>query len=203
MFQLLKRYKTQEERFKVLEGVFSNGHAVSMIVREVAILGQQHGKYDGQTKSDEECLVHIQHLEKLEGIALYKIKQAVENGELLKNPKMAYILYRWRDCEGDEPVREWVSNVITSDEGFIDFLTAFLSKTYSHGIDDKVVKVEWRLDPKSIEPFVNPAEIIARSKNLFKLSPDWLKEKKKIAVETFVKWYDLQAEGKNPEHPWG
>ena len=104
MFQLLRRYKTQEERFKVLEEAFSNGHAVSMIVREVATLGQQHGKYGGQTKPDEECFVIIKHLEELEKIALYKIKKVAENGELFKKPDMARILYRWRDWEGDELV---------------------------------------------------------------------------------------------------
>lgn len=92
--------------------------------------------------------------------------------------------------------------MITSDEGLVDFLTGFLSKSYSHGMDDRVAKVEWRLDPKSLEPFMDTSEIIERCKNLLKSSPDWLKEKKKVAVETFVKWYDLQAEGKNPENPW-
>jgi len=76
MFQLLKRYMKQDERFEVLKEVFSNGHAISMIVSEVATLGQQHGKYSGHPKPDDECLLSVQHVEKLEKIALQKIKKA-------------------------------------------------------------------------------------------------------------------------------
>lgn len=199
MFQLLKRYKTQEERFKVLKEVFTNGHAVSMIVGEVTTFGQQHGKYNAKTRFDNERLVSNEHLEELEKIALSKIKQIAENDKLLKTPQLAHILYGWRDWETEDQVRKWVLKIITSDEGLVEFLTGFLSKSYSHGMGDRVAKVKWRLDPKSLEPFVDPTEIIKRCRNLLELMPDWLKDKKKIAVETFVKWYDFQAEGKNPE----
>lgn len=201
-FQLLRRYKTQEERFKILKEAFSKGQAVSMIISEVTTLGQQHGKYSRQGEPDKECLVSIRQLEELEKIALRKIKQAVENDKLLRTPGMAHILYRWRDWQGDEPVRKWASNVITSDEGLVDFLTGFLSKGYRSTIHDRVSKVQWRLDPKHIEPFVNPAEIIERCKNILRSLPDWLKDRKKIAVETFIKWYELRLKGKNPENPW-
>jgi predicted KAP-like P-loop ATPase len=202
MFQLLKRYKTPEERFKIIREVFTNGYAVSMIVGEVATLGQQHGKYGAKKRSDEECLISSEHVEELEKIALSKIRKAAKNDELLKTPQMAHILYGWRNWESDKPVREWVSQVISTDEGLVDFLTHFLSKSQSQGMEDRVAKVNFRLDPKSIEPFVNPADIIERCKNLLKLIPDWLKDDRKIAVETFVKWYDLRAQGKNPDHPW-
>ncbi|MEA1995159.1 MAG: hypothetical protein U9N18_03275 [Campylobacterota bacterium] len=39
------------------------------------------------------------------------------------------------------------------------------------------------------------AEIIDRCKNLLKSSPEWLKDEKKIAVETFIK----QLEDKDSE----
>ncbi|OPX93177.1 MAG: KAP family P-loop domain protein [Pelotomaculum sp. PtaB.Bin104] len=44
MFQLLKRYDNQQERFEILKEVFTNGNALSSIVTEIATLGQQHGK---------------------------------------------------------------------------------------------------------------------------------------------------------------
>lgn len=202
MFQLLKRYKTQEERFKVLKEVFLNGRAVSMIVSEVATLGQQHGKYGSQAKPDSECLFNAQHVEELEKIALAKIKEAVSNNELLNAPNLARILYRWRDWENLESVRKWTEQVITSDQGLVDFLTGFLSKGYSQSISDRVASVKWHLDPKSLEPFINPSEIAERCKNLLKSSPDWLMDRKKIAVETFVKWFELQFKRGNAEHPW-
>lgn len=199
MFQLLKRYENQEDRFKVLKEVFSKGHAVSMIVSEVATLGQQHGKYGSQANYKDECLIGTLHLEELEKIALQKIKEASSNGELIKTPDLAHLLYRWRGWENDDAVKKWVSQVIAPDEGLVDFLTGFLSKGYSQSIGDRVGKVKWRLDPKSLEPFINPSKIIERCKDLLNLSPHWLKDKKKIAIETFIKEFELRSKGKNFE----
>jgi len=203
VFQLLKRYKNQKERFRVLKEAFSKGRAISMIVSEAAALGQQHGKYtDKKKEPEEECLVNVKQLEELEKIALHKIKDASSSSDLVKTPKLAHILYRWRDWEGEEPVKEWTKKIIASNEGLADFLVAFLSESQSYSSGDRVARTYWRLDPKSIEPFINPSEIIERCRKLLELQPDWLKDKRKIAVETFVKWYDLQAEGKNPEDYW-
>jgi len=203
MFRLVKRYETQEKRFNILREVFSKGRAISMIVSEVATLGQQHGKYtDKKKEPEEECLVNAQQLEELEKIVLHKIKDASSSSDLVKTPKLAHVLYRWRDWEGEEPVKEWTKKIIASNEGLADFLVAFLSESQSYSSGDRVARTYWRLDPKSIEPFINPSEIIERCRKLLELQPDWLKDKRKIAVETFVKWYDLQAEGKNPEDYW-
>lgn len=202
MFQLLKRYKTQDERFAVLKEVFSKGHAISMIVSEVGALGQQHGKYGGQAKSEEECLIAPQHLEELEKIALQKIKEASSNGELIKAPRLAHILYRWRDWENDDAVRRWVSQIIEPDEGLVDLLSGFLSKSYSQSMGDRVAKVRWRLDPKSLEPFINPSQLTERCKNLLASLPEWLRDEKKIAVETFIRSSELREQGRDPERDW-
>ena len=202
MFQLLKRYETQEKRFEILKEVFSKGHAISMIVSEVTTLGKQHGKYGGKKKEPEECLLNAKHLEELEKIALYKIKDASLNSDFVKTPKLAHILYRWSDWEGEDPVKKWVKKIIASDEGLADFLVAFLSEVQSYSLGDRVARTHWRLDPKSIEPFINPSEIIERCRKLLETSPDWLVDRRKIAVETFIRWYDLRAEGKDPDSPW-
>ena len=202
MFRLVKRYETQEKRFNILKEVFSKGRAISMIVSEVATLGQQHGKYtDKKKKPEEECLVNAKQLEELEKIALCKIKEASSNSDFVKTPKLASILYRWRDWEGEKPAKEWAKKITASDEGLADLLVAFLSKVHSHSLGDRVATVNWRLDPNSIEPFISPSEIIERCRKLLETQPTWLKDRRKIAVETFVKWYDLQAEGKDPDSP--
>lgn len=199
MFQLLKRYETQEERFKLLKEVFSHGRAVSMIVEEVATLGQQHGKYSAQSRTNEEHLINAQQLEELEKIALDKIKAASSSNDLLKTPKLAHTLYRWCDWESEDAVKEWVARVTTPDEGLADFLTGFLSKSYSQRNGDRVARVKWRLAPKSLQPFIDPSKLIERCRNLLESPPHWLKDTRKIAVETFVRWFELQCQGKNPE----
>jgi len=199
MFQLLKRYESQTERFKVLKEVFSEGHAISKIVDEVSTLGQQHGKYGAQAEPQDECLINAQDLKELEQIALQKIKEAALNGNLVKTPCLAHILYRWRDWENENVPRQWASQIISSDSGLVELLTGFLSKGYSQPMGDRVAKPQWHLDPKSLEPFVEPSRIIERCKKLLISPPQWLNDKKKIAIETFVREFELGRQGKHPE----
>ncbi len=199
VFQLLRRFNTQEECFKALTEAFLKGCALYMIVNQIIELGREHGKYNGQIKSGEERLVDTQHLGELERIALNMIKEKAKDNDLLKKPKLPSILYRWRDWEGDKPVREWVSKAISSDEGLVDFLTGFLSRVYEQVMTDRVGRMEWNLDLESLKLFLDPDKIIDRCKNLIKLKPDWLIDKKKIAIETFVNEYELRANGKNPD----
>ncbi|MDO8885967.1 P-loop NTPase fold protein [Candidatus Oleimmundimicrobium sp.] len=199
MFQLLKRYDSQEERFKILQKVFRDGQAVSVIVGEVAVLGQQHGKYGAKEKDPEkECLVSLQHVGELEEVALQKIKEASSGGRLLELPHFSGVLYRWRDWESEEAVKRWVAKTIETDQDLANLLEGFLSKGYRQTLTDRVGEVKWCLSPKSLESFLNPVEIIGRCKNLIKSPPEWLKDMKKIAVETFIKEFELLSKGKSP-----
>lgn len=201
MFQLLKRYETQEEQFEILKDAFSQGHAVSMIVCEVSSLGQQHGKYGAKTKPDEVRLVDKQHINELGKIALNKIKQAVKKNSLLTVPHLSHIIYRWRDWEGIKPVKDWISTTISTDEGLVHLLKGFLSKSYRQAMDDRVAKQEWSLDPNELDKFLDTQKIIERCQNIVKEPPNWLRDELKIAVQTFIKGYNLRLEGKDTSDP--
>ncbi|MFZ2053358.1 MAG: hypothetical protein WAU81_04095, partial [Candidatus Aminicenantales bacterium] len=202
MNKLLKRYKSEEERFSVLRESILKGRAVSIIVSRVTTLGQQHGKYGARGRPEEEKIITLDHLLQLEEIALSKIEAAAEDNELLKSPEMAHVLYRWRDWGGKEPVRNWASKATASDEGLTNLLVGFLSKSYSMGMTDRVPKAHWRLNPDSIEPFLNPEQVYKRCKNLLESRPDLLTNEKKLAVETFIKGYALKLKGKDPGVPF-
>jgi predicted KAP-like P-loop ATPase len=199
MFQLLKRSDTQQERFEILKEVLTNGTALSTIVREISALGRQHGKLGTDADDEKERLVEAQHLEELEQIGLKKIKDAAASGNLINLRNFADLLYRWKEWENEEAPRKWIeSDLFTTDEGLVDFLVGFLSKTYIHALGDHVSRSKWRLDPKVLGPFINPSVIIDRARQLVQNSPEWLKDDKKIAVETFVREYDLREKGKDP-----
>jgi len=201
MHQLLRRYETEEERFNVLKEAISKGQAISVIVSKVTTLGQQHGKYGAKERPEEEYIVIQDHLMELEKIALSKIKNAAKNNKLLRSPEMAHVLYRWRDWEGESPLKKWVSERVASDRGFVDFLVGFLSKSYSMGMTDRVGKEHWRLYPNTLEPFLDLKKVYDRCKGILKFPPEWLIDKKKIAVNTFIKGYEIRLKGKNPSVP--
>lgn len=198
MFQLIRRYDSQEERFQVLKDAFSKGEAAAMIVGEVTSLGQQQGKYESQKKPENQWFINSEQLVELEEIALQKIKDSAAKKELMEKSRAIQMLYRWKEWENEDVVKQYVAEYISSDEKLTDFLSLYLSKSSSWGMDDKVPRYQWRLDPKYIEPFVDDLEKIdERCKKILEEKPDWLNEKRKTAVETFTISYDRRLKGKD------
>jgi len=197
-FQLLRRYKSQEERYELSKDVFENGDSVSLIVNEVENLGQQQGKYGSQKRHEEHWFINSEQLAELEKIALEKIKDSASKGELMKKSRAVQMLNRWSDWENFEAAKEYISGIISSDEGLIDFLSLYLSRVSSWGMDDKVERYEWRLDPRSIERWVEDISVVfERCKKIIETEPEWLNENRKNAVETFIRSYTLVLKGKD------
>jgi predicted KAP-like P-loop ATPase len=197
-FSLLRRLESQEKRYEVLEQAFSEGEAVTMIVNEVETLGQQHGKYGSQKRPEEQWFINSEQLQELENIALRKIKESASKGEIIQKARAVQILHRWRDWENEEVVKEYVAQTISSDEGLVAFLSIYLSQVSSLGMDDKAARYLWRLDPKSIDPWIDDlSKIYERCKSILKAEPEWLNEEGKIAVETFIRSFDLISKGKS------
>jgi len=155
MFQLIRRYDSQEERFQILKYAFSKGDAAAMIVGEVMSLGQQQGKYESEKRPEAEWYINSDQLKDLEQIALQKIKESAAKKELMKKSRAIQMLYRWKEWEGEDAVKQYVAEYISSDENLVDFLSLYLSKSSSWSMDDKVSRQQLRLDPKYIEPFVD------------------------------------------------
>lgn len=197
-FELLQRLKSQEERYELLKEVFSEGTATSMIVSKVETLGQQQGKYGSPKRPEDQWFINSGQLAGLEKIALEKIKESASKDELIKQSRAIQILHRWRDWENIDEVRKYVAEINSSDEGLTDFLSLYLSKVPSWGMDDKVPRYQWRLDPKSIEPWVEDiSNIVERCKKILDIEPEWLNEEQKKAVSTFIRSYNMILEGKD------
>ena len=68
--------------------------------------------------------------------ALDHIRAAARSGELAAHREPAYLLYRWRDFDGDdgEEVKHWTDEQLTSDEMVVKFAEAFTSHSWSQGM---------------------------------------------------------------------
>lgn len=200
IWQLLRRLD-ESSRFKVLKATITDGKAIATIVGEVATLSQQHGKYGAdQSRPEEERLISGEHLQELEELALEKVREAARNDSLLQVPELPRILYCWRDWAGEEEAKQWVQRAINGDEGLLTFLGKFLQKTYSQSLSDVVGKTGYRLDPRSLEPFVQLCQIIERARSLVEESE--LTENQRIALGQFVREYEMRQQGKNPNDPF-
>jgi predicted KAP-like P-loop ATPase/DNA-binding transcriptional regulator YiaG len=199
LWRLLPRVD-ETQRFAALKEAISQGKAVTTIVHEVAVFGQQHGKYGArEPKPDEQRLLNEQHLRELEELALQKIRDAAQQGVLPHAPRLLGTLYRWRDWANEEEVKQWMQGIISDDKGLAILLEHCLQKSFSHSISDRVGRIELRLDPQWFEPFLEPAKIVARVHNLVTNSE--LTENQRIAANQFIEEYELRERGENPESP--
>ncbi len=202
--QLLRRYRDKNDRFKILKNAFEKGQAISMMVIQLTSFWQQHGKYEGTKKSDKDILLDEAHLETLQKIALNKIKEATEKDRLLNTPFLPAVLYRWKEWGNEREVKDWVSNIVASNEKLPIFLSRFLQKTRSVAINDRVAKIDWRLNPNKLKDLIDLDmleikcnEVLSNNSIATKLNV-----KEKLAVKQFLKEKHLMDKGKNPDDPF-
>ena len=200
VFQLLKRLE-EPKRFEILEKAITTGASLSFAEGEVAVFGQQHGKYGtDDTTPKEDQIVNAEHLEKLEQLMLKKIRKTVADGDLLGKPNLVSLLHRWKDwTKDDNEVKEWVLNIVKSDENLATFIEQFGS-IQSKYTGDGVGIHKYRLDPKWLEPFIDPGQIIDRAQKI--VGRDDLPQEHKRTVAQFIEEYELRLSGINPSEPW-
>ncbi|MEW5856642.1 MAG: P-loop NTPase fold protein [Cyanobacteriota bacterium] len=195
--QLLHRLDEQA-RFETLKEAMSNGNALSIIVREVVTLGQEQGKYEAdESISEEEWLQSVEHLKELEEIALKRLRNAAQQNSLLQAPKLSENLHYWQNLAGEEEVKQWVEKIIDNDEGLVNFLEKFLQNDFSEYGSNGTEKTGYRLDPKWLEPYIEPSLILDRISRLDEMSE--LTEDRKNAIAQFIREYEMRQQGQDPD----
>ena len=193
-YQLSHRLDSPEKRFKVFKnGMEKATRSLFTIVHEVSVQDQQHGKYHPKDTPtpEEKRTVNAEQLKVLEEIALNKIETWANDGRLKKHKNLAYILFRWREWGGGDKVNRFVENMIESDEGLIDFITAFLRRSTSQTMGDYVYRSHWRINIKSVEEFIKIKKIQPRIRKIVNSEMyTHLDERQKIALRTFIDTID-------------
>lgn len=160
-YQLLKRYESQEERFTVLRDAIDGATgSIYTLVREVGLRAQEHG--EGLTKGErpeppEKRSIGAEHLATLKTMAGTKIETWAGDGRLLSHPELASILYSWREfsAEGEAKTRAFVNQAINTDQGLLLVISAFESRSFRHGMSDRVGEFRYRVNLKYLADFVD------------------------------------------------
>ncbi len=192
--QLGRRFDTHEKRFNLFKTAIEQADkSLYTIVQEVGVQGQQHGKFTEKKTPDpeENRTVTTEQLSVLESIACQKIAGWAADGRLAKHIRLVSILYSWQKWEGEEKAKSFVATLIQNDDGLIDFITAFLNKSRSHGISDYVARINWYINLKNVGDFVEVDQIVPRLRAILSGGAfEQLEERKQLAVRTFLDTYD-------------
>lgn len=161
LYQLLKRYASQDERFAVLRrAIDAATRSIYTPVREVGLQAQQHGerRQNGETaEPPEKRGVTTEQLNVLKGLAAAKIENWAGDGRLLAHRELASILYSWREFaeDGESKVRAFARSAIESDAGLLALVSACESRSFVHGMSDRVGNFKYRVRLKSLADFVD------------------------------------------------
>ena len=104
----------------------------------------------GKGSSHGEPLLSEEEVASLKRAWMEKIKKVAKDGSLASNPKLAYVLSRWKEWESEEAVKNYVAELLKTDDGLFRFLRAYCS------VDLKSIRKEL------IEKFVDIAELDER-----------------------------------------
>lgn len=202
MYQLSQRYEQQDKRFEIFkEAITKSEDSLYTIVHEVGVQGQHHGKRtsksDEQIEPEENRPVNSKQLEELEAIACEKIQQWAKDGRLKNHPNLISILYsRKHWCEnGEAEAKDFVKNMTLTEDDLVVLITAFIGKSYSHGMSDYVSRENWRINLESVNDFIDTKELeqkvrpILESEGFNSLTTDQQK-----ALNVFVDTFDGKVE---------
>lgn len=93
----------------------------------------------------------------------------------------------------------WASSVIQSDVGLKSLLCGFAQRSITQAFSDVVGRIELRLNPELLSPFVDIALVATRVEGLLKTALD---ENERLILAQFSKEYSLIQAGKNPDAPF-
>lgn len=87
-------------------------------------------------RTKDDCLVEESSLPKFIEIALSRIRNAAENGSLLKHKQLVFILYRWGDFLGNDHTEalNWTSDLLDDDETLLVLAEKFVGRSWSMGM---------------------------------------------------------------------
>ncbi len=114
---------------------------------------------------------------------------------LTGNPEFRWLLESWRQWGDVSEVRSVCESLISSEEGLLAFLNAFLG--YTQVASGRTVRRTPRLDPAWLEPFIDTENAAARLRDLLRRGE--VRDPMQVAATQFLKERDMRAAGKNPD----
>ena len=163
-YQTLKRI-AKENRVAFLTKILNETKSIFSPIQLVSVLNQGTEKLE-EKQSQEESLLTKDEISGLNKLCGEKIKKAAENGSLAGNKNLAYLLYRWKEWNSEEAVKNYIAELLKTNDGFFALLNGFVSESISQGMGDYVAKRIRKIDKKSIGNFTNTEELDKRVNQL-------------------------------------
>lgn len=193
VYHLLKRVDLTQ-RHDLLKRAIEQGRAIGVQRYLVAAL---FDKIKKESESGEEAFVDATTLDDLKACWLNGLKTKLSESELLAHSQLARLLAAWCLWGDQAEAKAWCEAATSTNDGLLTFLTKFCSYTRSQTVGDWAVRLQPRLNPASLERYIDSVACAQRLIDLRQTGvvPDMARE----AVDQFLKEFEMLKAGKNPE----
>lgn len=152
---------------------------------------------DKAAKGEGDALFTLAEVEQLKSAWRQRVTQLSAVESFIDHPALAVLLSAWHHWGGADDAKIWWRNASQSDEGLLKLILAFASEVTSQAFGDYAVRVQLRVNPKSIEPYSDVQAMAARLQNL--LDSGAVAAKYQAAAKRFILECKRMKEGKNPD----
>lgn len=185
---LLRRLKTTDERFAVLEkAIQGSSKSLYILVHELKESGREHMEDEDSFIPLEFRDVTPQQLQTLQQLVLAKIADWAQTGRLAEHPKLMPILFAWNDWANNDDCRQFVAEMTSTDKGLVIFLTAALELAINEAMTKYEKTSLWDQCLTNIVTFVSVDKIEKRAVAIFEDNYfEKLREREQLAVMIFL-----------------
>jgi predicted KAP-like P-loop ATPase len=186
---ILVRFLAQEPSVRIRGNIFLEAMRISDgIVLSAEVISNEmesRAKEESSGRSEFKVLEDDQ----LEGAKTLWIEKVIEASRqdpdaLLRNPKLVFLLYRWREWAEPTAPGAWLGEILDSPARAIDFLTSIALQSRSFGIRDYVSREHTFTRLKFIEDFV-PLDILTKQTKEYAHDPAILTPRQRDAIQAF------------------
>jgi len=189
IYWFMKTVDGNENRRRILLECLNRTTGLSLPVHFVSIQDQALT----EARTSDSVLLDAPSVEELKSILRAKFETAASNAGLDNNPHLLMILLRWSAWGGLEPAKTFCVRLVSTQEGALKLLKAFLARSLSQGMGDHVGQESWFIQLANVEYFL-PWEDVAKS--LAGLDEKALSPEYKRGLDAFQEAVKRRQEGK-------
>ena len=193
-FWCMRGVESPKARSQAMLRIVKETSGVVAPVRFVSLEQQRQGKSEDATA---EQTFTSDGLESAKALCVDKIKQAATDGRLDALEDLPWMLYRWRDWNGIDGPRKFVSAVSNNPEGALAVLRRFVQRPTTHDLGDAVSRTQWSVRLKTLEEFV---DLESFREQIESIDVSGCAEEEERALKAFSEALDRRMRGE-PDEP--
>jgi len=185
---LLRRLKTTDERFMILQTAIAHANkSLYIIVHELQQQDKEHIEESDAFLPREFRHLNTEQLESLHQLAVSRIALWAGNGSLVDHPKLLPILLAWKMWSRNDDCQRFIQQMVIADRGLLALLMAALATPIEHAMQSYEMNSDWEKSLNNITIFIPVIDLEAHAKLLFEDAYfEKLREKEQLSLMIFL-----------------